>query len=178
VSAYSIEQARRDVLAALLRAVGKDMEAEIEAGERLIREGKGAGPVPQVGLGELPAEGVPLAVQATREVLAELRRRAVPPAPVADHVEEYLQALMQLRDAKARGLAAWNALSKDELVRALEGERDQHLALAAESEKKGDRFMADWHRKDAASVQERIDKAKGAECPACGQRLDGKGHHA
>lgn len=71
---YTMDEARRDVAAAILRAVEKDMRAEIRAGERLVREGKGTSD------GLLPAVAVPLCLAATRETLDELRRRAAPPS--------------------------------------------------------------------------------------------------
>lgn len=73
---YSMDEARRDVFAALLRVVARDMEAEIEAGERLVSEGKGTVD------GLLPPEAVPLCLSATREILAEMRRRSIDPSPL------------------------------------------------------------------------------------------------
>jgi hypothetical protein len=66
---YTVEMARRDVVAAVLRAVEKDMLAEIAVGKRLVEAGKGS-------VSGLTAAELPLAVAATEEFLAELRRRA------------------------------------------------------------------------------------------------------
>lgn len=85
------------------------------------------------------------------------------------HVEVYLRALAELRAAKETALAAWNAMTREERVSAMEGERDAILALAEAEDARGRRLQAGWLRDDAARVQGRIDEATRLPCPACGQ---------
>jgi hypothetical protein len=88
---------------------------------------------------------------------------------------EYAERMRDLRTAKARALAAWESLASDEeRIQGLEAERDDLIAEAERAEAAGDKYgPAYWNRRDAAAIQERIDKAKAPKCPTCGGATPG-----
>lgn len=71
------------------------------------------------------------------------------------------------RHFKQAWLAVWEALSQEEKIRALELERDDLIAEAQQAEAAGDKYgPAYWNRRDAATLQKRIDEAR-TRCPKC-----------
>jgi hypothetical protein len=84
--------------------------------------------------------------------------------------QEYAERMRELRTAKAVALAAWESLTSDEeRVQGLEAERDDLIAEAERAEAAGDKYgPAYWNRRDAAVIQERIDKARAPKCQTCG----------